>query len=140
MDTVTSPSSHGGFRPLWTSAPPPIGWRLAACYVLMLAPAAAGTIFKWPWATTAALLVPGIVLQGWLGYTRARALGIPRRTNVMPLGTRMVLGGFAGLTGALIDHIHPSYLAPLVFVLIVTVILDPVWRIAWNRARTAPAS
>ena len=54
----------------------------------------------------------------------------------MPLGTRLVLGGFAGLTGALVDNIRPSYIAPLVFVLIVTVILDPVWRIAWNRART----
>lgn len=139
MDTVTS-SSHGGFRPLWTSAPPPIGWRLAACYVLLLAPAAAGAFVKWPWALTAALLVPVMVVQGWLGYTRARALGIPRRTFVVPLGTRMLLGGVSGLTGVLIAHIRPSSLAPLVFVLVLTVIVDPVWRIAWNRARTAPAS
>jgi hypothetical protein len=136
MDTVTS-SNHGGFRPLWSSAPPPVGWRLTACYVLLLAPAIAGAAFEWHWAITAALLLPAIVLQSWLGYTRARALGIPRRTNVMPLRTRMVVGGFAGLAGALTDHIHPSYLAPLVFVLIVTVVLDPVWRIAWNRARTS---
>lgn len=140
MDTVTSPSSRGGFRPLWTSAPPPIGWRLAACDLLLLAPAIAGAAFEWPWRITAALLLPGLVLQSWLGYTRARALGIPRRTNVMPLGTRLVLGGFAGLTAVLADSIRPSYIAPLVFVLIVTVILDPVWRIAWNRARTAPPS
>jgi hypothetical protein len=138
MNTVMS-QSHSRPRPFWSSAPPQIGWPLAACYGLLLAPAVAGAILKWPWATTAALLVPGIVLQGRLSYTRARALGIPRRTNVMPLGTRLVLGGFAGLTGALVDNIRPSYIAPLVFVLIVTAILEPVWRIAWNRARTPVA-
>jgi hypothetical protein len=138
MERVTSPSRRG-FRPLWSSAPPPIGWPLATCYLLLLAPAIAGTIFQWHWPTTAALLIPGIVLQVLLGYNTGRKLGVPHRTFVVPLGTRMPLGGVAGLAGAMASDIRPSYLAPLVFVLVLTVIVDPVWRIAWNRARTAPA-
>jgi hypothetical protein len=139
MERVTSPSRRC-FRPLWSSAPPPIGWPLAACYLLLLAPAIAGAIFQWHWLPTAALLIPGIVLQVLLGYNTGRKLGIPHRTFVVPLGTRMVLGGVSGLAGAMASDIRPSYLAPLVFVLVLMVIVDPVWRIAWNRARTAPAS
>jgi hypothetical protein len=50
-----------------------------------------------------------------------------------------MLGGATGLLGVLATHIHPAYLAPLGFVLILLLIVDPAWRIAWNRARTTVA-
>jgi hypothetical protein len=132
MSTVSSSNTRGP-RPLWSSAPPQIGWLLAACYGSLLTPAIAGVIFQWQWPITAALLLPGIVTQITLGHTAARRLGIPRRTFVLPLGTRMLLGGVAGLTGALAANVHPRYFAPLVFVLVLTLIVDPMWRITWKR-------
>jgi len=138
MDTVTS-QSHGRLRPLWSSAPPLIGWPLAACYGLLLVPAITGAVFEWRTLLTIALLVPGFVLQMRLGYTAACAYGIPRRTFVVPSGTRILFGIVAGILGVLVAHIRPTYLAPLGFVLVLILIADPVWRIAWNRARTPVA-
>jgi hypothetical protein len=121
---------------LWSSAPPPIDRRLAACYGLLLGPAIVGALSEWPWECTVALLLPGLVLQGWLSHIAAREYGI-RRTFVIPSGTRMVLGGAIGLLGMLAANIRPTYLAPLGFVLILLVVADPVWRIAWKRAHSS---
>jgi hypothetical protein len=137
MSTMPS-STVRGARPPWSSAPPPIGWPLAACNAMLLIPAVAGGVFEWPWAITVALLLPGLVLQGWLGYRAARTLGIGRRTFVMPLRTRMTLGGLSGLTGVLAIQIRPTYFGPLVALVIVMVVLDPVWRVAWKRAWVGP--
>jgi hypothetical protein len=98
---------------------------------LLLVPAITGAVFEWRTLLTIALLVPGFVLQMRLGYTAACAYGIPRRTFVVPSGTRILFG--------IVAHIRPTYLAPLGFVLVLILIADPVWRIAWNRARTPVA-
>jgi hypothetical protein len=51
----------------------------------------------------------------------------------------MVLGGVTGLFGALAVNIRPTYLAPLGLVLILLLVADPVWRIAWKRTHSSSA-
>jgi uncharacterized membrane protein YhdT len=106
----------------------------------MLAPAIAGAGLRWSWSLTWGLILPGFVLQAWLADTAARAKGIPRWTNVIPLRTQVVLVGVAVFAVVLAARILPTHLLPLALVLILIVIVDPGWRIAWNRARTAPPS
>jgi hypothetical protein len=106
----------------------------------MLAPAIAGATFGWSWSLTWGLILPGFILQARLTHTTARAQGIPRWTNEIPLTTQVVLIGIAALAAILAESILPTHLLPLALVLDLIVIVDPGWRIAWHRARTAPPS
>jgi hypothetical protein len=136
MDTVTS-SNDSRIRPLWKSAPPPIGWRLAATDSLMLAPAIAGATFGWSWSLTWGLMLPGFILQVRLTQTAARTQGIPRWTNEIPLRTQVILIGVPLLAAILAESILPTHLLALALVLDLIVIVDPGWRIAWHRTRAS---
>ncbi len=91
----------------------------------------------WSWSLAWGLILPGFILQVWLTQTAARAQGIPRWTNEIPLRTQVVLIGVPGLAAVLAVSLLPTYLLPLALVLDLIVIVDPGWRIAWHRARAS---
>ncbi len=83
---------------------------------LLLMPAVAGVLLHWPAGLTGALLIPGFVLRWALANKIARQGGQGYR-GLLSVGTRAGLGLLTGLSVVLIDHVQPSYGAPLVFVL-----------------------
>ena len=136
MSTVSSPSPGKPLAWWRRSAPPLIGWPLAACYGLLLTPAILSAALQWSWAITVALLIPGVVMQICLGYMAGRAYGIHYRPQMLPMRQRLALSGLAGLLGGLSPNIRPTYIAPLCFVIVMVFIVDPAWRIMWKRAQT----
>jgi hypothetical protein len=102
---------------------------------LLLAPALLGALLQWPWPVTVALLVPGLSVQITLGFIAGRT-----RQNtylqVLPVRTRLILGGLAGFIGTLSTHVRPTYLVPLAFALGAVMVVDPLWRAGYKRQRT----
>jgi hypothetical protein len=128
-------TSYGGMpdaqRPVswWRqSAPPEVGWPLVGTFALLLAAGIGGAIWAWPWPVTCALLLPGIVAHLVLAFRAA-----PARRRRPPMGVRLIFAGACGLLGSLSADVRPTYIAPLSFVLVLIVLVEPVWRALHRR-------
>ncbi len=99
--------------PWWqASAPPPLGLALVT-YVLMVIPAIAGVIWRWPWLFTLGLVVPGLLAHEILGYKSAQARDIHLREEV-PASARMtILAVVATFVGVSVATSGPKYATPL---------------------------
>jgi len=122
------------------SAPIRWGWPWLWATGLLLMPAVAGALLRWPVGLTSALLIPGFVVRWALANRVARRGGQGHR-GLLSVGTRAGLGLLTGLSVVLADHVQPSYDAPLVFVLGYVLLLEPAWWLAWKygaKAATVP--
>jgi hypothetical protein len=112
-------------------------WLLASGLLLM--PAVAGVLLQWSAGLTGALLIPGFVARWALANKIARQGGQGYR-GLLSVGTRTGLGLLTGLSVVLVDHVQPSYGAPLVFVLGYLLLLEPAWWLAWKHAEKAASA
>jgi hypothetical protein len=129
--TVSAQGISRGSKPVrsWRrSAPPSIGWPLAATYGSMLLPASLGAIWTWPALITTALLAPGYILYLVLSNRAAKERGVYR----LPTDERFITAGCSSVLCVLAASIPPRHLAPLTFVLVFIMVVDPVWRAVWR--------
>jgi hypothetical protein len=114
-------------------APPPLRDSLLALGV-MLAPAIAGIALGWPRYVTYALLLPGFVMSLVYGKRAAHARGEDYRRERPSGASLVVVSGFCGLLGALTADLKTAY-APLVLVLLLAGVAEPLTRLIWRRHR-----
>jgi hypothetical protein len=112
------------------SAPPRVGGDLAAVYALLVLPAVAGAALNWPQAITFALILPGMLVHMRLSIGSARAQGVYARGERPPSGLLILLASVLGVGVALAT---PAPFGVLVLVLALIFLVDPLWRLAWNR-------
>ncbi len=112
-------------------APPRIGGDLAAVYALLVLPALLGAALHWPEAISFALILPGILVHVRLSMRSARAQGVYVRGERPPPGSLIVLSSALGVASAVAT---PAPFGVLALVLVVIFVVDPLWRLAWNRA------
>jgi hypothetical protein len=137
-------SAHG----TTTRADKPLPWwrldaplspnRLLVVDVLLLVPAIAGAVWKWPWGVTMALLIPGLSVSYVFGVSAARARGIsrPRRPTMR---MRLIWAGVLFAVYLLTESIRPRYVAPFLFVVLLILILVPISHAMWRRVNEPEA-
>lgn len=113
------------------SAPVPLGWPWGASTAVLVLPATVGAILELHAYLTIALLVPGFALRWALANRVARGQDRCYR-RVLPRGTKMILGGMTGLAVVLLTQVPPASAAPLAFVLVYVLIVEPAWWLAWK--------
>jgi hypothetical protein len=114
------------------SAPPRIGWPLAAAYGLLLVAAISDAAWEWPRGIGLALLIPGLAVHMGLSMAAGQAHDNRFRQQMPPLRLRLVLGGAVGLMVLLAGSVRPAYYAPLLVVAFLILVLDPLTRVIWR--------
>lgn len=115
-------------------APAPLRRSLLAVGV-MLVPAIAGAALGWPRYATYALMLPGFVIGLVYGKLAAHARGASYRRERPSRASMAVVGGLCGLLGALTADFKTAY-APLVFVVLLAGIAEPLTRLMWTRVNS----
>ncbi len=119
--------------PWWRrpTAPPPLGWPLAASLALLVAPAAAGAAWNWGEGITFTAMVPGLVTSIWRQQVAARERGIIAWKQMPPLRLRLVMG-LTAVPALLLAHLFPRSAVPLILLLWGVVVGEPAWRAMWR--------
>jgi hypothetical protein len=90
-------------------------------------------VLNWPEAITFGLTLPGMVGQVRMSVRSARTQGIYTRGERLPPGSLIVL---SAVLGPAITVATPAPFGVLALVAALIFVVDPLWRLAWNRAPT----
>lgn len=103
---------------------------MAAVYALLVLPAVVGAALNWPEAITVALILPGMLVHMRLSIRSACAQGVYARGE-RPLPGLLIL--LSSVLGVGVAAATPAPFGVLVLVLVLIFLVDPLWRLAWNR-------